>query len=81
MQPVVLKQAGGDFREVPVLQEGKVVIVEPPAVGGNIYRAALALGEDGVFAEKLFSRESLNSSKRWLLDTEFPFNHKNRFSR
>ena len=49
MHPVILKQAGGDFRQVFILHEGKDVIVEPPAMGGNIYWATLALGKDGVF--------------------------------
>ena len=48
MHPVILKLAGGDFRKVFVLHEGKNVIVEPPAVGGDIDRAALALGADGI---------------------------------
>jgi hypothetical protein len=50
MHPVVLKQAGRDFRKVFVLQEGKDVVIEPPAMGGDIYRAALALSKDGILS-------------------------------
>jgi hypothetical protein len=57
MHPVILKQARSDFRKVFILHEGKNVVVKPPAVGGNIYRAALALGEYGVFSQELFGRE------------------------
>ena len=53
MDTVFLQEAGGNFQEGLLAEEGKKVNVEPSHVPFDILRVALTFGDDFVFAAEL----------------------------